>query len=148
MKNGIEQALKNGYALGFWASGGRVRIVAIMNKDHKTVVAGESGLLSSAYEKANAKWFKHLEKFSSARRKSIGGAKNCKFDFSLFGELDHWVAMNGWLGAHYDNHSEVFIVKLDGYDDNINKVIQLGFHQDLLKAIERAFHAPKVRKDR
>ena len=148
MKNGIEQALKNGYTLGIWASGGGVRIVAIMNKDGNTVVSGESGFLSSAYEKANTKWFKHLKKISSNGRKQMSGAKNCKFDFSLFSELDHWVAMSGWIGVHYDNHSEIFIAKLDGYNGNIDKVIQLGFHQDLLKSIENAFNAPKVPKDR
>ena len=68
-------------------------------------------------------------------------------DPSIFGWLNNWVKSgSGYLQADFNSYSNVYIVMLDGYNDNFDKVIQLGFSEDLIKAIEVASQAPKVLK--
>lgn len=153
--NGIYNALKNGYSLGCWSSGGRVPIVAIIDKNTTTIASGEGGQISESFIEANSDWFKYqkkkvpYEKRTKNKKSLITGARSNKSDDSIFGRLDHWVKSgSGYLHANFNNYSDIFIVVLDGYDENLNRVIQFGFDKDLFKAIEKASNAPKELKDK
>ena len=61
--------------------------------------------------------------------------------------LNRWlVSGSGFMGICYENYNNIFIVILDGYDSNINEVIQVGFDKNLEKAIEKAKIAPMMKK--
>jgi len=152
---GIYEALKAGYSLGCWSSGARVPIVAIIDKNTTTVASGEGGQIIESFIEAGENWVdfskNKVRVITRDKKKNnlMTGAISSKEDMSIFGWLDHWVKSgSGYLHANFSNYSEIFIVALDGYNDNLDRVIQLGFDKNLFKAIEKASNAPKELKDK
>ena len=152
---GIYGALKNGYSLGCWSSGARIPIVSIIDKRSTTIASGEGSNIKKSFIEANSDWFEYLKEkvpFETRvknKKNIITDTSDIKSSKSLFEWLDHWVKSgSGYLHANFNNYSDIFIVALDGYDENLNRVIQLGFDKDLLKAIEKASNAPKESKDK
>lgn len=147
--NGICDALKNGYSLGCWASGGKVPIVAVIEKDNTTIASGQRGLIKESFEEANEDWLDYKQTGLSktqrhtSRQQMITGAISDEDDTSIFGLLDHLVKyQDGYLRANFESYNNIYVVMLDSYNDNLQRVVQLGFNQDLLVAIENASKAP------
>jgi len=147
--NGICDALKNGYSLGCWASGGKVPIVAVIEKDNTTIASGQGGLIKESFEEANKDWLNYKQtglpvtQRHTSRQQMITGAPSDEDDNSIFGWLDHWVKYeDGYLRVNFESHNNIYIVMLDSYNDNLQRIVQLGFNQDLFVAIENASKAP------
>lgn len=145
---GICEALKSGYSLGCWSSGGRVPVVAIMDKK-VTVASGEGGVIEESFLDAEKDWKEYLKNMIPFEKRGKSGpslmtGSNGSSNSSIFGWLDRWVKSgSGYLQADFISYDDIFIVMLDGYNDDIDRVIQLGFDKDLIKAIENASNAPK-----
>ncbi len=141
----LEKALKthgDNLYLGCWASGGRSRIISLIRAgDNKTIAAGDKGDFGASFEMIEENYLKKNKKDKDV----LKGTKVPNWQEQLFDKLDHWVSMgSGYLEARWNTHSDVYIVMLHGYDDDINQVIQLAFDKDLFKAVQLAFEAPQV----
>lgn len=148
---GIIEALQKGYHLGCWSSGGRVPVASIINSKDTTLAGGEGGHISEAITNVNSDWSQYLKTRKVFAKRKHGptlmtGSTEVS-DSDLLNKLNHWIVSgSGYMEVTFCSYSSVFVVLLDGYNENIDPVIQLGFDVDLFKAIETAFDAPKKLK--
>lgn len=143
------KAYKDGNHLGCWASGGGVAIASIIHAS-ETIGGGEAGTIRDAISNADSDWLNFIKTGESKedRRKSrpslMTGERASNPDSDILDRLDHWIKRgSGYLRIDFDTHSDVYIVMLDGYNKDIDKVIQQGFAKDILKAIKNTFDSPK-----
>lgn len=142
--NGLENSLKDGYKLGCWSSGGRVPIAVMMSQkpSGKNYADAEGGTIAESLDILNKSCLaiKKGEKPKKVTRYMTGGAVAQGND--LLPKFDQWIRGGNYLCATYESHSQMYVVLLDGYNEDIEKVVRIGCGSNLIKAIAAAFKAP------
>jgi hypothetical protein len=139
---GIMCALKEGYTFACWSSGGRVPVAVILDK-RKTIFSGEGGNIERAMLSLSDSY---LRKTKNKLSQMTGSTEMCESETLNY--LNRFIVNgSGYVQMNYESHSDIIITTLDGYNEEIDKVIRIGFGKNILESILKTFESQEIKND-